>query len=349
MAQPVTENDSRTVVYGAFKGMGDLLSALPVILSELSSGTTVVLLIFPQILQFIDLINFGPNRSRLQICPLPVSGGLRSLREFFGRMSRLSPDAIWISPHAPAPASSWKIPLLLWVVKHRYWPLAALGGADTERMAWLFNVRVPADRKLPFARREWTAYFGFRGGGAPALPPTVAFIESIQQSRLRTPAYDLLIHPGAGAANRRWPLRHYPRLVERIPTEYRIAVLGLPEDVAALQTVLPKDRGITFLTGSLEQSIMAIASARVALTMDSGPAFFAKALGVAAVALFGASDPANVIGFDGTVAPSYLKKWPCQPCGSPTCSQKSVLCMESLEPETVARELLRLLLLDHQR
>jgi ADP-heptose:LPS heptosyltransferase len=343
MAYPATENDSRTVVYGAFKGMGDLLSALPVILSELNSGVAVVLLIFPQILKFIELINFGPNRARLQIHTLPVSGGLRSMREFFGRMSRLSPDAIWISPHAPAPASSWKIPLLLWVVKQRYWPAAKLGGADTERMAWLFDVRVPVDRNLPFARREWTAYFGFRAGGAPTDPPAVSFINSIQRARLQKREYDLLIHPGAGAENRKWPIRHYPRLVERIPVEYRIAVLGLPEDVAALQAVLPKDRGITFLTGSLEQSVIAIASARVALTMDSGPAFFAKALGVTAVALFGASDPANVIGFDGTVTPSYEKNWPCQPCGSPICSQKAILCMESLEPETVALEVLRLL------
>jgi heptosyltransferase-2 len=269
-------------------------------------------------------------------------------------MSQLSPAAIWISPHAPAPASSWKIPLLLWVVKRRYWPKARLGGATSERMSRLFDVRVPVDRSLPFARREWNGYCRFRAlalnaGSPPASPSPVRFIDSIQRLRLQAPAVDLLIHPGAGAANRRWPLRHYPKLVARIPAEYRIAVLGLPEDVAALQTVLPKDRGITYLTGSLEESIMAIASARVALTMDSGPAFFAKALGVTAVALFGASDPANVIGSDGSVTPCYRRKWPCQPCGRPVCSQTSLLCMESLEPELVARELLRLLLLHHQR
>jgi heptosyltransferase-2 len=348
MSHHATDSDPGTVVYGAFKGMGDLVSALPVILSELSCGATVVLLIFPQILKFIELIDFGSNRARLQVCTLPVSGGLRSLREFFTRMSQLSPEAVWISPHAPAPASSWKIPLLLWVAKHRYWPIAKLGGADTERMAWLFDVRVPVDRSLPFAQREWTGYFGFRArsfdaGSVPASPPPVPFIDSIRRSRREAPAYDLLIHPGAGAANRKWPLSHYPQLVERIPAEYSIAVLGLPEDVAALQAVLPKDRNIAFLTGTLEQSIMAIAGARVALTMDSGPAFFAKALGVTAVSLFGASDPANVIGFDGTVTPSYVRKWPCQPCGSPICSQKSTLCMESLGPDTVARDVLRLL------
>jgi hypothetical protein len=333
------------VIYGAFKGMGDLLSALPVVLAELGAGATVVLLLFPQILKFLDLIDFGAHRDRLQICPLPVGGGLR---EFFNRMSQLSPEAIWISPHAPGPSSSWKIPLLMWVVKRRYWPHVPLGGADSERLSSLFDVRVPLDRRLPFGQREWTGYFGFRGREAPTHPPAVLFIGSIQQQRSRTPTYDLLIHPGATAANRRWPLAHYPRLVEHIAPEFRIAVLGLPDDVAAMRAVLPDNRGITYVTGSLEQSIAAIASARVALTMDSGPAFFAKTLGVTAISLFGASDPANVIGFDGSIKPAYLQKWPCQPCGKTTCSQKSVLCMESLDPRTIAQELNRLLRLNRQ-
>ena len=46
------------IVYGAFKGMGDLLNAAPVITRELDSGNTVKVLLFPgySIEKIVDLL-----------------------------------------------------------------------------------------------------------------------------------------------------------------------------------------------------------------------------------------------------------------------------------------------------
>ena len=332
-----------TVIYGAFKGMGDLLSAAPAIVWELNRGSCVVLLVFPQLpREFLDLIDFGPNRAALRIVALPTPARPGNMRAFFGRMSRLRPAYVWLSPHSPGPAASWRIPLLLSVVKRLYWRDSVMGGAASEPLSRLFDVRVAVDRSLPFADREWLAYASFRKNGTEA-PPLVGFTKAISRARAEPPAYDLLIHPGAGAKNRAWPLQHFATLLRHMPERYRIAVVGIPGDVAAMKAVLPADRKVHYSSGTLEHAIMLMARSRVLLTMDSGPMFFAQLLRRPTVSLFGASDPAHVIGHSKWVNPMYERKWQCQPCGNSHCTQKSVLCMESLDPRRVAARLLDLL------
>src|ERR1700722_18064516 len=123
-SSPCRKDKSKTIVYGAFKGMGDLLCAAPVIASELAKGHILKLLLFPgaTLRNFVDLIDFGPNRSNLQSFQLPVSAGLMRLPSFLKQMSSFQADLIWISPHASRKASSWKIPLLLRLVKMVCWP-----------------------------------------------------------------------------------------------------------------------------------------------------------------------------------------------------------------------------------
>jgi len=332
----------RTFLCGAFKGMGDLVCAAPVIACELNAGAEVTVLVYPQVADFFELLDFGSNRKSLHACTLPVRGAGKSVRKFFRQMSRLSPDVVWVSPHAPKSVASWKIPLLLWTLKKRYWSKAQLTCAASEPLSWLFDVRIPVNRGLPYMAREWTAYSAL-SGNAEMFPPQIVFRESIRLSRCLPSAYDIVIHPGAGTENRKWPVHRFAELMKYISEDYRIAVVGLARDVAALQAVLPRNRGIKFLTGSLEDAIISIARSRVALTMDSGSMFFTHILGVPAVSLFGPSDPANVIPLSGNVHPVYEQKWSCQPCRMPRCRQRSVYCMASLEPKAVAEQLLRLL------
>lgn len=329
--------------------MGDLLCATPVIVAELNAGSKVRLLLFPSpsLIEFARLIEYGPNRENLTIHILPVgsvAGSARRLIAFFREMRSLSPTRIWISPHAPAPASSWKIPFLLWLVGRIYWPDARLGGADSERMSRLFDIRVRVDRTLPLVDREWTAYRAQRSH--PHLngpPPAVHFISEIAQGLGVSPEYDLLVHPGANAKNRSWPAMHYAEVIDRMPPDCRIAVLGLPEDVEELRRVLPENRNIEYLTGTLKLSISTLTRARVVLTMDSGNAHFAHFLKVPAVTLFGKADPRTIIPKKSSVMPVYQQRFPCQPCDRANCSQPEVYCMNSIEPALVAEKLLSLI------
>jgi len=343
------EQRPEEILYGAFKGMGDLLCASPVIVAELDAGSKVRLLLFPNpgLVEFARLIEFGQNRKNLTIHFLPVgatAGWLRRLAAFFRDMRSLSPTRIWISPHAPAPASSWKIPALLWLVRRFYWPSARLAGTDSERMSGLFDIRIQVDRSLPLIDREWTAYRAQRGNSRlNGPPPVIQFIPEIANGLRISPEYDLLVHPGANARNRSWPATHYASVIERMPPDCRIAVLGLPGDVEELRRVLPRNRNIHYLTGTLEQSIATLTRARVLLTMDSGNAHFAHFLRLPAVTLFGKADPSTIISKDTTVLPVYQRRFPCQPCGRVDCSQPEVYCMNSIDPALVAEKLLVLI------
>jgi heptosyltransferase-2 len=340
----IRNDKSKTIVYGAFKGMGDLLCASPVIASELAKGHAIKLLLFPgtTMSNFVQLIDFGPNKNNLQSFELPVSGGLTKFKTFLKQMANFHPDLIWISPHASRKASSWKIPLLLWFTKLFCWPRAVLAGASDEPLAILLDIKVPVDRSLPLALREWTAYSRVDGTAEP-FPGFTSFIESITLHRKDPPNYDLLIAPGANATNRLWPLAHYASLLTMIPSDCRIAVVGLPDDVKKIQQVLPQNRQIEYLTGTLERAISLIAQSRVVLTMDSGNMHFANALNIPGLAVFGKADPASIIPQNGSMRPIYEKKFPCQPCNSAHCSQPQVYCMDSIQPETVASALIRLL------
>jgi heptosyltransferase-2 len=120
-------------------------------------------------------------------------------------------------------------------------------------------------------------------------------------------------------------------------------VLGLPAEIKGMRRVLPQDRGIEFLSGTLEQALIAIARARVVLALDSGAAHFAQFLNVPGVAIFGKSDPETIIGTKGSVVPIYEKKFACQPCGKVECNQPEVYCMNTITPETVAQAVCNLL------
>lgn len=329
--------------------MGDLLCASPVIIAELNAGSKVRLLLFPSpgLIEFTRLIEFGQNQKNLTIHFLPVgpaAGLLRRFGAFFRDMRSLSPTRIWISPHAPAPASSWKIPALMWLVRRFYWPNAWLVGTDSERMSRLFDIRIHVDRSLPLIEREWAAYLAQRSNSRlNESPPPVNFIPAIADGLRISPEYDLLVHPGANARNRSWPATHYAAVIERMPPDCRIAVLGLPGDVEELRRVLPQNRTIHYLTGTLEQSIATLTRGRVLLTMDSGNAHFAHFLGLPAVTLFGKADPRTIISRNTSVLPIYQQRFSCQPCERVGCSQPEVYCMNSIDPALVADKLLALI------
>jgi ADP-heptose:LPS heptosyltransferase len=154
------------------------------------------------------------------------------------------------------------------------------------------------------------------------------------------PQFDVLIHPGANAENRKWPAAHFARLIEMLPSTYRVGIVGLPNDLAPIRSMLPSSVPVQWVVGSLEDAIVSIAKTRVLLSMDSGTAFFAEVLGIPTVALYGPVDPRSVLGAGGCISPIYEKSCPFQPCGSSGCSQPANFCLTSIEPERVAAALL---------
>ena len=331
------------IIYGSFKGMGDLLSAAHYVRAELDAGNNVKLLLFPSkaLLEFAELIDFGTCRDNLEICQIPTSGKPLDLIRYFQKMAKYSPKLVWVSPHAPRTASSWKIPLLLWITKKIFWPGAKLAGVSSEHLSFLFDVRIPVSRDLPIAMREHIAYGLAKNNVQPMRP--ARFVQRIHDVRQAHPKYDLVIHPGANAPNRKWPTAHLVKVVRMIPEQYKIAVVGIKEEIQEIMGILADNVNVDFIAGSLEQAITTIAQARVLFCMDSGSVHFSKALGVPCVALFGNCNYKNVIDPGEHDAYIYERKFSCQPCGRATCLHQSAYCIDSILPETVASNIISML------
>jgi len=321
--------------------MGDLLCASPVILTELQEDRAVHLLLFPDfaLAAFCELIDFSPHGDRLHLHSMPTSANPMKWKRFMKEMRNLHPETVWISPCAPAADSSWKIPLMLRIIQSLFWRDARMVGADTERFSRLFHQRLPVDRSLPMRLREWSAYYLFRKGSLPERPPKVNFVSEITARRQIPPLYDLVIHPGAKAKNRIWPIQKYDSLVKALPRDWKIAFLGLPNDLESVKTTMSSERPVTYVSGTIRESLETLASARLLLVMDSGNMHFAQVLDVPAVAVFGPTDPKAVIETEGCVDAVYKQRFPCQPCMKAVCNQPEIYCLTSVEPGVVAERL----------
>jgi heptosyltransferase-2 len=332
------------VVFGVFKGIGDLLNAAPTIADELHRGSRVVVLIFPnrQLESLLGLLDLHAICGQLAIEAIPVSFKPAGVLSFWSVLRRLDPNFIWISPHSARVSSSWKIPILLWLMRALGWRQAKLAGAESEKFSMLFDIRVPIDRHLPYADREWTA-FSMAKGYLPVQPlRPISFLSVITKRTNEFPIYDLAMHPGASTENKRWPSSYYADLLGRLPQDWRIALVGLQSEVKEIMDALSDTRQLTVVTGTLRDAIEAMARARVVLTMDSSSRHLASLLSVPVISLFGPSNfqPATRSNADAVqLSASGLS---CQPCERRQCRYQIVYCMQMISPVVVAERLLQI-------
>ncbi len=90
------------------------------------------------------------------------------------------------------------------------------------------------------------------------------------------------IHPFAGSAGKRWPLKRFQELAQRLTRRMPVEWCAGPQDE------LPGARRFD----DLHDLACWLAGARVYIGNDSGPTHLAAAVGTPVVALFGPSDPA---------------------------------------------------------
>ena len=146
--------------------------------------------------------------------------------------------------------------------------------------------------------------------------------------------------PGAefGPA-KRWPVRHWIALAERLGRLGLPAVLfGAKNDGPIGRQIAEAGTSILDLTGRtrLEDAIDLIAGARFAVTNDSGLMHVAAAVGCKVVAVYGSTSP------DDTPALSQSARFAtlglsCSPCRERTCPLGHLDCLEKLDAAEVMR------------
>jgi len=144
--------------------------------------------------------------------------------------------------------------------------------------------------------------------------------------------------PGAVGPSKRWPVASYADLARRLAAEgHWIWVIGGPGE-KELAGEIADGADIRDLTGpDLRNAILALASATVAVSNDSGLLHVAAALGTPAIGIFGPTSawhwaPLNPIAAVIEIAGEL----PCRPCHKPACRLGHHRCMRDISVDRVA-------------
>ena len=143
--------------------------------------------------------------------------------------------------------------------------------------------------------------------------------------------------PGAVGPSKRWPSGAYAALTRRLIADgFAVWVLGGPNE-SALATEIVGDSTARDLTGpDLREAVLALASAAVAVSNDSGLLHIAAALGAPTIGIFGPTSPWHWAPLNPLAAVIETKsELPCRPCHKPVCRLVHHRCMREISGEDV--------------
>lgn len=154
----------------------------------------------------------------------------------------------------------------------------------------------------------------------------------------------LALNINSEAQSRRLTTAKAVEIIKAVRKEFnqRIVLIGGPKEKDFVEGVLRKadDRqGIESVAGktSLNELVQVLASAKLLLTTDSGPAHLANALGTKTVVLFGAGNENNTSPYNKQNGQTIrLGKLSCEPCTKNICVQfETPQCLELLETKII--------------
>ncbi|MFP5390624.1 MAG: glycosyltransferase family 9 protein [Gammaproteobacteria bacterium] len=163
----------------------------------------------------------------------------------------------------------------------------------------------------------------------------------------------ILLHPGASAASRRYPVSHWVKVIELLAERDAAPVVlaGSSVEQDIIEAIRRANRGsrnvadgpkVVDLTGALNlgQLGAALSLATVAVTNNSGPAHIAAAIGTPVLTLYALTNPQH--------APWHVKSRvlfhdvPCRFCYKSMCPEGHHACLDNIAPERVVNELIQL-------
>ena len=163
--------------------------------------------------------------------------------------------------------------------------------------------------------------------------------ELMQQNGLKSNDF-ILLHPGARAPRKRWPVEHWAKLADELSARYRLplVVIGAEGEREISERVLElATPTIVNFVGQLSIGELAAlaAQARLFIGNDSGPMHVVSTTGTDIVCLFGPTD-------DRVWQPSspnhrvLRRPCPCTLAGPETpCDFEGARCLRSIPPEEV--------------
>lgn len=188
-----------------------------------------------------------------------------------------------------------------------------------------------------------TAELGLTAGDSAlrvSLPPTA---EARVQRLLAEIELDerqpwLVLHPGATAPSRRYPVDRYATVARSLIDEHgwQVVVVGGPDDATLAERLTARLGGRSVsLAGKLRLAELAALIARAPLFVgnNSGPAHLAAAVGTPPVVLYALTNPQHTPW--GVPSRVLSHDVPCRNCYSSICPAGHHLCLLGVEPDEV--------------
>ncbi|MCD4812145.1 lipopolysaccharide heptosyltransferase II [bacterium] len=157
------------------------------------------------------------------------------------------------------------------------------------------------------------------------------------------------IAPGSVAKSRRWPVKRYAQIVDRLTASgFKVVLVGSPVDAEAARQVARQAKNKPLITAGqtgLRTGLAVIKQLALLISNDSGAMHMAYAQDVPVLVLQGAADPAVTGPFGKHSA--YLRdhSLACAPCVRNECKFSELKCMQHISVEQVwekIREMLKI-------
>jgi len=220
------------------------------------------------------------------------------------------------------------------------------------RFGLLNDIR-PGEKKYPNMAEQCAALALPRGTPLPPLPAPRLEASEAQRSAWRARIglgapgrRAVALAPGSVWSSKRWPLSHYARLAALLAERgCDVWVAGGRDErplAEEIRVAVPAARDLTHL--DIGDGALALGSADVAVTNDSGALHMAAAFGAPTLALFGPTDPAAWMPLNKS-AKALLANEPldCRPCAQHDCPLSHHKCLVDLSPQAVFAEVERAL------
>lgn len=236
------------------------------------------------------------------------------------------------------------IPLRLAYCRENPYDLLTHWQPDTERVE-------PGMRHEVRRQLDLVGSVGFHGGEERLVfdhgPDDVRGLrERIVQAGARPDAPCIVLHVGATASSRRYPVERFAAAADRIAeaTGWQVFFTGDASEVALVARARAAMTGpSTSLAGLLDLGQLGalLAGARLLVSNNTGPVHMAAALGTPVVVLYAQTNPQHTPWM--TPSRVLFEDVSCRNCLKSVCPQGHHHCLEGVETERVVRAALELI------
>jgi heptosyltransferase-2 len=282
------------------------------------------------------LLDYMPGVRSGIVCDLPRKR--LALKQQFGLSRRLRARAYGTVLVMPRTWKSALAPYLADIPQR-------IGFFGEARFLLLNDLR-KGERKLPRMVDRCAALTQPRDTLAPEpLPPPQLIVPEDEVAQWRTRnglSLDrpvVALAPGAVGPSKRWPAAKYAEFARELTSRgFAVWVLGSPNEspLAAEIVAAAGSAGRDLTSPDLRNAILALKSATIAVSNDSGLVHVAAAIGTPTLGIFGPTSPwhwAPLNELAGVIrAPIEL---PCRPCHKPVCGLLHHRCMRDIQSEQV--------------